>query len=49
MLSKHLPQQLLKHSSDTSEDEAQEGSKTREALKRTFKYKSSHPEDLIPL
>ncbi|KAK2374786.1 hypothetical protein QL285_075724 [Trifolium repens] len=32
---------------ETSEDEAQEVSETLEAPKRTFIYKSSHPEDLI--
>jgi hypothetical protein len=31
---------------DTSEDESQDDSETLEAPKRTFKYKSSHPEDL---
>jgi hypothetical protein len=31
----------------TSEDETQEDSETNEAPKRIFKYKSSHPEDLI--
>ncbi|KAK2367888.1 putative mitochondrial protein [Trifolium repens] len=42
-----LPTAADEASKDTSEDETQEDSETNEAPKRTFKYKSSHPEDLI--
>ncbi|KAK2381799.1 putative mitochondrial protein [Trifolium repens] len=42
-----LPTTTVEASEDTSEDETQEDSETNEAPKRTFKYKSSHPEDLI--
>ncbi|KAK2389986.1 hypothetical protein QL285_063537 [Trifolium repens] len=42
-----LPTAAAEAPEDTSEDETQEESETNAVPKRTFKYKSSHPEDLI--